>query len=342
MAVFARTRAKTCVSTYACTFAWAVAVFLATAPLVGTQVAHAQQDVFPTQTLKLLVGFAPGGGADIVARLMAPKLAEQLKQSVVVENRPGAGGNIATDQLIKSAPDGHTLMLGTIGSLAVNQHLSRLAYNPITDTAAVSMAVVFSNVLVVQASSDIKTLDDYLQQARSPDTRLSFGSSGIGSAGHLSGELLKSAANLNNQHVAYRGGAPAMNDLLGGALPSIFSSPSDAIQHVQSGRLRALATTGLKRSEALPQVPTIAESGFAGFEAINWYAFAVPARTPAEVVRKLNAAIVATLNDPQVVAQIRKIGMEPAPTSPTEAARYFKAESDKWGEVIRKAKIKTD
>ena len=327
-------------------FSWAQAAsYAALAALVALACpwsAQAQQDAFPTQTLKLLVGFAPGGGADIVARLIAPKLAEQFKQNVVVENRPGAGGNIATDQLIKSAPDGHTLMLGTIGSLAVNQHLSRLAYNPITDTAAVSMAVVFSNVLVVQASSDIKTLDDYIQQARSPDTRLSFGSSGIGSAGHLSGELLKSAANLNNQHIAYRGGAPAMNDLLGGALPSIFSSPSDAIQHIQSGRLRALATTGLKRSDALPQVPTISESGFAGFEAINWYAFAVPARTPAEVVRKLNAAIAATLNDPQVVAQIRKIGMEPAPTSPAEAARYFKAESDKWGEVIRKAKIKTD
>jgi len=327
-------------------FSWAQATsYAALAALVALACpwsAQAQQDAFPTQTLKLLVGFAPGGGADIVARLIAPKLAEQFKQNVVVENRPGAGGNIATDQLIKSAPDGHTLMLGTIGSLAVNQHLSRLAYNPITDTAAVSMAVVFSNVLVVQASSDIKTLDDYIQQARSPDTRLSFGSSGIGSAGHLSGELLKSAANLNNQHIAYRGGAPAMNDLLGGALPSIFSSPSDAIQHIQSGRLRALATTGLKRSDALPQVPTISESGFAGFEAINWYAFAVPARTPAEVVRKLNAAIAATLNDPQVVAQIRKIGMEPAPTSPAEAARYFKAESDKWGEVIRKAKIKTD
>jgi tripartite-type tricarboxylate transporter receptor subunit TctC len=327
-------------------FSWAQATsYAALAALVALACpwsAQAQQDAFPTQTLKLLVGFAPGGGADIVARLIAPKLAEQFKQNVVVENRPGAGGNIATDQLIKSAPDGHTLMLGTIGSLAVNQHLSRLAYNPITDTAAVSMAVVFSNVLVVQASSDIKTLDDYIQQARSTDTRLSFGSSGIGSAGHLSGELLKSAANLNNQHIAYRGGAPAMNDLLGGALPSIFSSPSDAIQHIQSGRLRALATTGLKRSDALPQVPTISESGFAGFEAINWYAFAVPARTPSEVVRKLNAAIAATLNDPQVVAQIRKIGMEPAPTSPAEAARYFKAESDKWGEVIRKAKIKTD
>jgi tripartite-type tricarboxylate transporter receptor subunit TctC len=327
-------------------FSWAQAAsYAALAALVAFACpwsAQAQQDAFPTQTLKLLVGFAPGGGADIVARLIAPKLAEQFKQNVVVENRPGAGGNIATDQLIKSAPDGHTLMLGTIGSLAVNQHLSRLAYNPITDTAAVSMAVVFSNVLVVQASSDIKTLDDYIQQARSPDTRLSFGSSGIGSAGHLSGELLKSAANLNNQHIAYRGGAPAMNDLLGGALPSIFSSPSDAIQHIQSGRLRALATTGLKRSDTLPQVPTISESGFAGFEAINWYAFAVPARTPSEVVRKLNAAIAATLNDPQVVAQIRKIGMEPAPTSPAEAARYFKAESDKWGEVIRKAKIKTD
>jgi tripartite-type tricarboxylate transporter receptor subunit TctC len=305
-------------------------------------VAQSAAEGFPSQPLRVLVGFAPGGGADMIARLIAPKLSDQLKQNVMVENRPGAGGSIATDQLIKATPDGHTMMLGTIGSLAVNQHLNKLNYNPITDLTPVSLAVVFPNVLVVHASNDIQTLEAYIQQARALDTKLSFGSSGIGSAGHLGGELLKSAAALNNQHVAYRGGAPAMSDLLGGSLPSIFSSPSDAIQHVQSGKLRALATTGLKRMDALPLVPTIAESGYPGFEAINWYAFAVPVRTPPEVVRKLNLAVIQALNDPAIAAQIRKMGMEPAPTTPTEAARYVKAESEKWGEVVRKAKIKVN
>jgi tripartite-type tricarboxylate transporter receptor subunit TctC len=200
--------------------------------------------------------------------------------------------------------------------------------------------VVFSNVLVVNSASDVKTFDDYLKQARQENSKMSFGSSGIGGGGHLAGELLKIAANLNNQHVAYRGGAPAMNDLLGGVLPSIFSSPTDAVQHIQTGKLRPLATTGAKRLEALPNVPTIAESGYPGFEATNWYAFAAPAKTSPEVIKRLNAALVATLKDPGVVAQLRKLGLEPTPTTPAEAARYIKAESDKWGSVVRKANIK--
>jgi tripartite-type tricarboxylate transporter receptor subunit TctC len=205
---------------------------------------------------------------------------------------------------------------------------------------ALSLCVVFSNVLVVNSASDVKTFEDYLKQARQDNSKMSFGSSGIGGGGHLAGEMLKIAANLNNQHVAYRGGAPAMNDLLGGVLPSIFSSPTDAVQHIQTGKLRPLATTGSKRLEALPNVPTIAESGFPGFEATNWYAFAAPAKTSPEVIKRLNTALVATLKDPGVVAQLRKLGLEPTPTSPAEAARYIKAESDKWGGVVRKANIK--
>ena len=308
--------------------------------LDGVVAQAAEGDNFPSQPVKIVVGFAPGGSADTVARILAPRLSEAFKQSVVIENKAGAGGNIATDFLIKAPPDGHTIMLGTIGSLSVNQHLNKLAYDPSADTAALSIAVVFTNVLVVNASSDVRSLDDYVRHGRADNSRMSFGSSGIGSSGHLAGELLKSAAGLNNQHVAYRGGAPAMNDLLGGALPSIFSSPTDALQHIQTGRLRPIATTGSKRLDALPQIPTIAESGYPGFEAVNWYAFAAPLRTPPEVVRRLNLAIVSVLGDAGIVAQLRKIGLEPNPTSPAEAARYIRAESDKWGAVVRKAKIK--
>ena len=317
-----------------------VAFLNALAMLTLNAQAQTADSNFPTQSIKILVGFAPGGSSDTVARIMVPKLTELFKQTVVIDNKPGAGGNIATDLLTKASPDGHTIMLGTVGSLSVNQHLNKLNYDPVVDTAALSLCVVFSNVLVVNSASDVKTFDDYLKQARQDNSKMSFGSSGIGGGGHLAGEMLKIAANLNNQHVAYRGGAPAMNDLLGGVLPSIFSSPTDAVQHIQSGKLRPLVTTGAKRLETLPNVPTIAESGFPGFEATNWYAFAAPAKTSPEVIKRLNAALVATLKDPGVVAQLRKLGLEPTPTSPAEAARYIKAESEKWGTVVRKANIK--
>lgn len=306
-------------------------------------VAHAADtDPFPNRPIKLVVGFAAGGSSDTVARIMAPRLAEVLKQNVVIDNKPGAGGNIASDFLVKAPADGYTIMLGTIGSLAVNQHLNKLNYNPVTDMAALSMAVVFSNVLVVNTSSPVRSLDDYIRLGKVPNSTLAFGSSGVGGSGHLAGELLKSAAGLNNQHIAYRGGGPAMNDLVGGTLASIFSSPTDALQFIQSGKLRPIATTGSKRLDVLPQVPTVAELGFPGFEAINWYAFTAPPRTSADVVQRLNAALVTVLNEPGVVTQLRKLGLDPAPSSPEEASRYIRTESEKWGAVVRKAGIKSE
>ncbi len=318
------------------------AALCATLSLVTTGHALAQTDAYPNRPIKLIVGFAPGGSSDTVARIMVPRLSELLKQSVVVDNKPGAGGNIASDALIKAPADGYTIMLGTIGSLAVNQHLAKLAYNPVTDMTALSLAVVFTNVLVVNANSSIRNFDDYLRQSKATASNVAFGSSGVGGSGHLAGELINVAAGLKNQHIAYRGGAPAMNDLLGGVLPSIFSSPTDALQHIQAGKLRALATTGPKRLDALPQVPTIAESGYPGFDASNWYAFTAPLRTPPEVVQRLNAAIVAALNDPGVVAQLRKLGLDPAPTSSAEAANYIRKESDKWGALVRRVGIKSE
>jgi tripartite-type tricarboxylate transporter receptor subunit TctC len=296
-------------------------------------------DSFPSHPIRILVGFAPGGSSDTVARLMAPALSKALHQNLIIDNRPGAGGNIASDALVKSAPDGYTIMLGTIGSLAVNQHLNKLTYDPATDMAPISLAVSFSNVLVVNANSKIHSFADYIQAARHPNSTMSFGSSGIGSSGHLAGELLKSVAGLHNQHVAYRGGAPAMNDLLGGTLGSIFASPTDAVQFIAAGKLRAIATTGLTRLDVLPDVPTIAESGYPGFEANNWYAFMAPANTPPAIIETLNAAIVATLKDPDVAARLRKLGLDPAPTSPEETAHYIRGESRKWGDLVRKIEI---
>ena len=318
------------------------ATLCATLSLVTPWVQAADNDPYPNRPIKLVVGFAAGGSSDTVARILAPRLADVLKQNVVIDNKPGAGGNIASDFLVKAPADGYTVMLGTIGSLAVNQHLNKLSYNPVTDMAALSMVVVFSNVLVVNTSSPVRSLDDYVRLGKVPNSTLSFGSSGIGGSGHLAGELLKSAAGLNNQHIAYRGGGPAMNDLVGGTLASIFSSPTDALQFIQTGKLRAIATTGSKRLDVLPQVPTIAELGFPGFEAINWYAFTAPQRTPADVVQRLNAAIVSVLNEPGVMAQLRKLGLEPTSSSPEETARYIKAESEKWGVLVRKAGIKSE
>jgi len=319
----------------------AAALCVAFTSFAGLPMAQAA-DSFPLRPIKILIGFAPGGSSDTVARILAPRMSEALKQSVIIDNRPGAGGNIASDALVKAPADGYTIMLGTIGSLAVNQHLNKLSYDPVTDMAPLSLAIVFSNVLVVNANSEIRTLADYVRLGRVEKSKVSFGSSGIGSSGHLAGELLKGTAGLNNQHVAYRGGAPAMNDLLGGVLASIFSSPTDAVQFIKTGKLRALATTGSKRLDVLPQVPTVAEQGYPGFEAINWYAFAAPLNTPTDVVQRLNAAIVTALNDPGVAAQLRKLGLEPKPTTPEETGRYIRAESDKWGALVRKSGLKLD
>jgi tripartite-type tricarboxylate transporter receptor subunit TctC len=303
---------------------------------VGT----ASAQTYPSRPVTLTVGFAPGGGTDTVARVMQRKLGEYLGQTVVVENRAGAGGTIAAGIVAKAEPDGYNILLATIAALAVAPHLnSKLPYNPLTDFAPISMATESGNVLVVHPSLPAKTLAEYVKLANSRPGGIAYGTSGVGSAGNLAGELFRLTAKANLVHVPYKGGGPAMSDLLGGQISSSFASATTATPQVQTGKLRALGTTSPKRSAALPDVPTIAEQGYPGYQATNWYAFVAPARTPKDIVNRLNREIVKTLNDPGTHAAILKQGEDPTPSTPEELAQHMKREYETWGRVIRDAGI---
>jgi len=303
-------------------------------------VSNATAQTYPARPVTVTVGFAPGGGTDTVARVMQRKLAEYLGQTVIVENRAGAGGTIAATIIAKAEPDGYNILLATIAALAVAPHLnSKLPYNPLTDFAPISMATESGNVLVVHPSLPAKTLAEYVKLANSRPGGIAYGTSGVGSAGNLAGELFRLTAKTNLVHVPYKGGGPAMSDLLGGQIPSSFASATTATPQVQSGKLRALGSTGSKRSAALPDVPTIAEQGYPGYQATNWYAFVGPVRMSKDVVARLNREIVRTLNDPDTHAAILKQGEEPTPSTPEELAQHMKREYETWGRVIRDAGI---
>ena len=302
--------------------------------------ANATAQTYPTRPVTVVVGFAPGGGTDTVARVMQRKLGEYLGQSIVVENRAGAGGIIGADVVAKAAPDGYTILLATIAALAVAPHLnSKLPYNPLRDFAPISMATVSGNVLVVHPSLPAKTIAEYVKEANTRPGGLPYGSSGVGSAGNLAGELFRLTAKANLIHVPYKGGGPAMSDLLGGQIPSVFASATTATPQVKAGKLRALGTTAGKRSPTLPDVPTIAEQGYPGYEATNWYAFVAPAKTSKDVVARLNREIVKTLNDPETHDAIFKQGEEPTPSTPEELAKHMAREYATWGRVIKEAGI---
>jgi tripartite-type tricarboxylate transporter receptor subunit TctC len=298
------------------------------------------QGGFPSRPITMIVGFAPGGGTDTAARIIAKAATESLGQSVVVENRAGAGGNIAHELVAKAAPDGHTILLGSVGPLTVAPHMIRnLPYDPLKDLAPVTMAVTFANVLVVHDGVPVRTLADYIKLANDKPGTLTYGSSGIGGAGHLSGELFRMMSKAPIVHVPYKGGGPAMQDLLGKQIASIFATPISAGPHIKSGKIRAIAVTSAKRTEFMPEVPTIAESGFPGFEATNWYAYVLPAKTPGEIVERWNRELVKILNDPAVRKALLDQGMEPAPGTRAELAAYIKREYDTWARVVKEANI---
>jgi tripartite-type tricarboxylate transporter receptor subunit TctC len=316
-------------------------MLMATLALAAATGAFAQSG-FPTRPVTVVVGFAPGGGTDIAARIIAKQLAVELGQQVLVENRAGAGGNIATGAVARAAPDGYLISLATISSLTVQPHLnSKLPYDPRRDLAPLTMGVVFANVLVVHPSVPATTVAEFVALAQAKPGTIGYGTSGIGTTGHLAGELFRMMAKAPIVHVPYKGGGPAMTDLLGGQIPSSFASAPSALPHVKAGKIRALATTGAARSSFLPDVPTIAES-YPGYEATNWYAFVAPGKTPKEVVGELNRQLVKVLSTPSVREQLLSNGMEPQPSTPEELARYMEREYETWGRVVKEAGIQAE
>ena len=300
------------------------------------------QDFPPKKPVSLVVGFAAGGAADTAARLIAKKLGENIGQTVVVDNKPGAGGNIAHQLVANSAGDGTTLLFGSVGPLTIAPHLMKLPYDPVRDLAPITMGVNFPNVLVVHAGVGVKTLAEYIALAKKKPGTLDFASTGAGSASHLAGELFNDRAGIDTVHIPYKGGAPALQDLLGGRVASYYSTPSTAGPHLESGKLIALATTGLTRPAFLPNVPTIAESGYPGFNATNWYAFVASSKTPKPLLDRWNLEIVKVLNTPDVKEQLLKHGLTPMPGTRDELARYMASETATWGRIIKERKISAE
>jgi tripartite-type tricarboxylate transporter receptor subunit TctC len=309
------------------------------AAAAATLPSHAAQ--WPERPIRMLVGFAPGGGTDATARAIAPKLSASLGQQIIVDNRPGATGNIATDIVAKSSPDGYTILMGTIAALAINPSLyDKLPFDPIKDLAPVTRAVDSTNVLVVHPSVPAKSVRDLVALAKSKS--LNGGSSGVGGAGHLALELFNLQTGTKITHVPYKGGGPAMIDLLGGNINLIFATAASAVGHIKSGKIRALAVTTAKRAPLVPDLPTIAETGLKGFEANNWYGIVVPAKTPRAIINRLNKDVAAALTSPDVKELLFKQGLDAAPDTPEEFGAYIKSELAKWAKVVKAAGLKAN
>jgi tripartite-type tricarboxylate transporter receptor subunit TctC len=311
---------------------------LAAAVIAVTSAAGAQS--FPSRPVTLTVGFAPGGGTDTAARIIAQKLSENIGQAVIVENRVGAGGNIAAQHIAAAPPDGYTIHLTSVGPMAVAPHLMKeLPYDPKRDIAPITMGVVLPNVMIVHAKVQATTLAEFVALAKQKPGKLTYASAGVGGAGHLAGELFKERAGIEVLHVPYKGGGPAMTDLIGGRIDMYIGVSSTVAPQVDAGKARALATTGTKRTSMMPNVPTVAESGYPGFEATNWYAFVAPGKTPKDLLDYWNRELTKVLNDPAVNGELAKHGLDPAPGTRDELAQYMERESQKWGKVVREAKI---
>lgn len=314
---------------------------LAGAGLLGSGAAMAQ--AYPSKPVTIVVPFAAGGTTDILARIIGQALTAELGQSVVVDNRAGAGGNIGGQAAAKATPDGHTLFMGTVGTHAINASLyKKMPFDPVKDFAPLTRVANVPNLLVANPAQPYKSVKDLIAYAKANPGKVNFGSSGNGSSIHLSGELFKSLAKVDMQHVPYKGSAPAVTDLLGNQIGIMFDNMPSAIQHVRSGKLVPLAVTTAKRSPELPSVPTIAEAGVPGYEATSWFGMFAPAGTPAPVLAKLNAAIVKVLAQPDVKKKINEQGAEVYSETPEQFAAFIQAESVKWGKVVKESGASLD
>ena len=315
----------------------AVAAGLGAPSLVRAQAAAAWS---PSRPLRFVVPFPAGGATDVAARILAERLTENLGQPVVVENRTGSSGNIGTENVVRSAPDGHTLLMGTSGALTVNPHLfPNLGFDPAKDLAPVSLAFTTDNALIVNPNMPAQTVAEFLALARSRPGALSYGSAGAGSSTHMAAELFRLAAGIQVLHVPYRGSAPALNDTVAGNVQFMVDQLASCIGQIRAGQVRALAVTGPRRSPLLPEVPTVAEAGLPGAENTSWGAVLVPAGTPGAAIERLGAAVRDALAVPAVKERMGQAGADAASSSPAELAALMRREAERWGRVVKEAGI---
>lgn len=298
---------------------------------------------YPTHPVTLVVAFTPGGPSDVLARIIGKKLGELLGQPFVIENRPGAGGNIAAEVVARAAPDGHTLLMGNNSILATNASLYRkLGYDAERDFAPISLIGAQANILVVNPALPVTSMAELIALARAEPGKLNFASSGHGAAAHLAGELFKTEAHIEIQHVAYKGAAPALQDVIAGHVQVMFATAASVVGHIRSGLVRPLAVTTLTRTAVLPEIPTVAELGLPGFNATTWHGLVAPAGTPKDVIEALHRATVTALADARVRQQLGELGVDIAGSSPEEFSAYMKSEIPKWRAVVAAAGAKLD
>ena len=293
---------------------------------------------YPTRPVRLIVGFPPGGATDLVARITQPKISELLGKQLVIDNRPGANGIISLELLARADPDGYTYAIGHIGGLVISPVIQKVPYDPVKSFTTVGLMVTLQNIIIVHPSVAAKTVSDFLALAKAKQGQLSYASSGVGSPGHLAAELLESMTGVRLSHVPYKGGGPAISDLIAGHIPAFFAVISTAVPHVQSGRARAIAVTGRKRAGALPEVPTVGET-VNGYSASNWYGVLAPAKTPSAVIDRFNKAMVTALQTPDVVKQLHSRGIDATPSTGPEYAAFIREEEKKWVPLIKQANI---
>ena len=303
---------------------------------------QAVAQAYPAKPVKIIVPFPPGGPADVLGRLYADKLGTMWSQTVLVENRGGAGGNIGSEAAARAAPDGYTIILIASSHVTNGALYSKLPYDPIKDFTPISQVAYYSLVLAAHPSVPAVTLKELVALAKAQPGKLSFASAGSGTPTHLTAELFRIAAGIDFVHVPYKGAAPATNDLLGGQAQLMFNNPVSAMPHVRSGRLRAIATTGLARAPIAPDLPTVAESGYPGFEAGTWYAFLAPAGLPKEIQAKLATDVVAVTQMADIRTRLAGMGVDPIGTTPEQLAAIMQSDLEKWTKVIRAANIKPD
>ena len=314
---------------------------IAAASLAASSLAFAQG--YPAKPIHFIVPYPAGGPLDTVARLLAQKVSESVKEPVVVENKPGAGGNIGADAVAKSPPDGYTILMGAVATHAINPTLyANIPYDPVRDFAPITQVASTPNVLVVNPSLPVSSVKEFIAYAKAHPGELNFGSGSTGSAGHLAGELFDTMAGVKMVHVPYKGAGPAMQDLIGGQIQLMFDNLASSLGQIRAGRVKALAVTTAKRSSLAPELPTIAESGLPGFDISTWFGVFAPGGTPPEVVRRLHDEFVKALDAPDVRAAMLKLGAEPVGNTPAQFAAYIHAEAQKYAKVIKASGAKVD